>query len=151
MFGLSSLCLLGALCACKETICRMLEVIFVNCGNRLPNHICILQDNCQRECKNGKMLAAVTKLKILSIVDRISLAFPVKGHTHGPLDATGGQACVKCSNSEFNSPHELTQLYDAGLCFAVFSGVQLSPRKGNPGNALAPQFVLGRSLHLVDC
>ena len=76
------------------------------------------------------MLAAVTKLKILSVVDRISLAFPVKGHTHGPLDAAGGQACVKCSNSEFDGPRELTQIYDAGALLCC---------KGNLGDALVPQ------------
>lgn len=98
----------------EETIARMLDIVYENCGHRLPHHITILQDNCQRECKNGKMLTAVTKLKILGIVNHITLAFPCKGHTHGPLDACGGQAVVKCSNSEFSSAQELTQIYDAG-------------------------------------
>ena len=45
------------------------------------------------------------------VVDVIALAYPEKGHTHGPLDATGGQAVVKCSHSEFNSANELTDIY----------------------------------------
>ena len=90
----------------------MLEVVYENCGGHLPHYVTILQDNCQRECKNGKMLAAITKLKVLGVVDRIALAFPVKGHTHGPLDACGGQAVVKCSHSEFDSADELSQIYE---------------------------------------
>ena len=41
------------------------------------------------------------KLKLLGVVDHGYLDYPEKGHTHGPLDATGGQAVVKCSNEEF--------------------------------------------------
>lgn len=122
---------------------RMLSVVYSNCDGALPHYITILQDNCQRECKNQKMLLAIIKLKILGalpsysssihlsskcsvsahglrpnqsgVVDVISLAFPQKGHTHGPLDATGGQAVVKCSNSEFSSANELTAIYAARL------------------------------------
>lgn len=88
---------------------------YPNCGNRLPHHITIFQDNCQRECKNGKILSAIVKLKLLATVDRVTLAYPFKGHTHGPLDATGGQACVKCSNSAFSSATGLVAIYDAWL------------------------------------
>ena len=91
-----------------------------NC-NGLPHNIMILQDNCQRECKNGKILSAIVKLKLLGIVDRISLAFPVKGHTHGPLDAVGGQAVVKCSHSEFHSADQLTSIYEACLVHVMSS------------------------------
>lgn len=92
-----------------------MDVIYHNLDGRLPHNIILLQDNCQRECKNGKILAAVCKLKILGVVDRMTLAYPVKGHTHGPLDACGGQAVVKCSHSEFSSAMELTGIYDASF------------------------------------
>lgn len=92
----------------------MLDIVHGNCGGRLPHHIVILQDNCQRECKNGKILSAVVKLKVLDVVDHCTLAYPCKGHTHGPLDACGGQAVVKCSNSEFSTASELTNIYESG-------------------------------------
>ena len=99
-------------CFCEETIARMLDIVYDQCGNRLPHHLVILQDNCQRECKNGKILSAIVKLKVLGCVDHAVLAYPIKGHTHGPLDACGGQAVVKCSHSEFDTADQLSQIYE---------------------------------------
>ncbi len=53
----------------------MLNVVYHNCDMALPNYITILQDNCQRECKNQKMLSAIVKLKILGFLVAGNAAF----------------------------------------------------------------------------
>ena len=51
------------------------------------------------------------KLVLLSVVQSVTVAFLVKGHTHSPLDAVGGQCVVKCSNHEFCDAAELVSIY----------------------------------------
>ena len=55
------------------------------------------------------------RLKVLGVVDHIILGYPQKGHTHGPLDATFGQRCVKIGNEEFNSADEVVSILQAFL------------------------------------
>ena len=97
-----------------ECVARMLEEVHSHC-NGMPRHIVIIQDNCQRECKNQKIIKAILKLKLLGVIDSGCLLYPEKGHTHGPLDATGGQAIVKCSLCCFDTPEELVAIYDSFL------------------------------------
>ena len=97
-----------------ECISRMLNVVFENMG-AMPHQLVLIQDNCSRECKNQKILKWALKLKILSVIDSVLLLYPQKGHTHGPLDATGGQAITKCSLSSFDTPEELCAIYDSFL------------------------------------
>ena len=98
-----------------EGMARVLDIVYRSCNSSLPHHVAILQDNCSRDCKNGLLLSWCIKLKVLGVLDKISLLYPEKGHTHGPLDALGGQAVVKCSNSEFSTPDELVSLYTGFL------------------------------------
>lgn len=37
---------------------------------------------------------------------------PIKGHTHGPLDAVGGHAVVRCSHETFETSDELVAIYN---------------------------------------
>ena len=94
-----------------ECISRMLNVVYENLGT-MPFYLTIVQDNCSRECKNQKIIKWAIKMKTLGAVSCVSLLYPQKGHTHGPLDATGGQAITKCSLNSFDTPEELVGIYD---------------------------------------
>ena len=83
-----------------EVMARMLEDIFLKYGG-LPKSLYLVQDNTSRECKNQKIVKFFLMLVSLNIFHSVELAFPQKGHTHGPLDGTFGQACVKLANMEF--------------------------------------------------
>ena len=56
----------------------------------------------------------------MKIFEMIYVCYPVKGHTHGPLDAIGGHAVVRCSNEVFNSANELVDVYQKFLDTADF-------------------------------
>lgn len=45
----------------------------------------------------------------------MALCYPIKGHTHGPLDGVGGQCTVKTSLHEFSNADQLTSIYDEFL------------------------------------
>ena len=94
-----------------EGISRVLDKVYNNCNQALPVHICIVQDNCSRDCKNGLLLSWCVKLHLLQVCERISLQYPSKGHTHGPLDGLGGQAVTKCSACEFSDADSLVEIY----------------------------------------
>ena len=49
-----------------------------------------------------------------------TILFPVKGHTHGPLDAIGGQAVTRCSHMPFDDPNGLVDTYQQFLSRATF-------------------------------
>ena len=48
------------------------------------------------------------------------MAYPENGHTHGPLDAVGGQAVTKCSNCVFHTANQLCEVYQEFLDGANF-------------------------------
>ena len=47
------------------------------------------------------LLKCSVKLVALNCVESFTYLYPEKGHTHGPLDATFGQTCVKLYVEEF--------------------------------------------------
>ncbi|CAE7423854.1 unnamed protein product, partial [Symbiodinium sp. CCMP2592] len=105
-----------------EGISRLLDKVYNNCNQALPVHICIVQDNCSRDCKNGLLLSWCVKLHLLQVCERISLQYPSKGHTHGPLDGLGGQAVTKCSACEFSDADSLVGIYDGFLQQSTVDG-----------------------------
>ena len=52
----------------------------------------------------------MAKLDFLRVFEHIWLAFPQKGHTHGPLDAVFGQATVKMANNCFDDDVEVREV-----------------------------------------
>ena len=78
----------------------------------LPLAISLIQDNTCRECKNQKILKFGVRLIALNILESISLLYPEKGHTHGPLDGTFGQMCVKLSLEEFQDDLDVVDILD---------------------------------------
>ena len=97
-----------------EVLARMLDSVHQKLGG-LPRTVTLIQDNTARECKNSKILKFFIKLKALDILDHAHLGYPEKGHTHGPLDATYGQCCVKIANSEFQDPSEVVDILQGFL------------------------------------
>ena len=65
----------------------------------LPRTLVLIMDNTSRENKNQIMVKIMAELVLLRVFEHIWLAFPQKGHTHGPLDAVFGQATVKMANN----------------------------------------------------
>ena len=102
-----------------ECIARMLDSVYHGLQSGFPHHLVILQDNCSRECKNGLILSACTKLVALNVASAVTLAYPLKGHTHSPLDAVGGQAVVKCSGYEFDTAEDLVDIYSKFLSQSI--------------------------------
>ena len=86
----------------------------------LPKHLIVILDNTSRDNKNSFMIRYFIKCKLLGIWESVYLAFPEKGHTHGPLDAVGGQAVTKCSNCTFHMAHQLVDVYQEFLDSANF-------------------------------
>lgn len=56
----------------------------------------------------------------MNIFESATILFPIKGHTHGPLDGIGGHAVVKCSHETFEDADELVGVYQKFLQKAVF-------------------------------
>ena len=56
---------------------------------------------------------------MLDVFDSIVLAYPQKGHTHGPLDGTFGQCCVKIGNEQFDSAGQVVSILQSFLDDAV--------------------------------
>ena len=86
----------------------------------LPRHVYLVLDNTSRDNKNQHMLRFWCKLHVLQVFETIYIAFPTKGHTHGPLDGVGGHATVRCCNETFDTAAELVQVYDKFLADATF-------------------------------
>ena len=103
-----------------EAFARMLESIYNRHKGMLPRTVTWQMDNCSRECKNSKILKFCTKLVVLGVFEHCNLAYPVKGHSHGPLDATFGQCCVKMGNSEFDDPSQVVDILQQFLDTASF-------------------------------
>ena len=102
-----------------ETISRMLDAVFRK-HKTLPPTINLVMDNTSRENKNQLMLKFWIKVVCLEVTQQVLLSFPMVGHTHGPLDALGGQAVTACSNSVFEDDRELVRVYNNYLSKARF-------------------------------
>jgi len=76
----------------------------------LPLAISLTQDKTSRECTNQMMLNCSVKLVALNCVESFTYMYPEKGHTHGPLDATFGQTCVKLSLEEFEDDMDVVDI-----------------------------------------
>lgn len=74
-----------------DALSRCLSTIFDQ-HRALPRHVYVVLDNTSRDNKNQHMLKYWIKLRLLSVFESIYIAFPIKGHTHGPLDGIGGHA-----------------------------------------------------------
>jgi hypothetical protein len=97
-----------------HVLAQMLESVVAQYG-AVPQTLVVVQDNTSRECKNSLILRWATKLVALNVFRGVILAYAVKGHTHGPLDAVFGQAVVKLGNSEFQDPTELIHILQGFL------------------------------------
>ena len=106
----------------------------------LPLAISLIQDNTCRECKNQKILKFGVKLIALNILESISFLYPEKGHTHGPLDGTFGQVCVKLSLEEFQDDLDVVNILDS---FLQTSGFDAATRQDAMAYKLdeAPEWV----------
>ena len=56
----------------------------------------------------------------MDVFATVTLLFPIKGHTHGPLDGIGGHCVTRCSHMTFDSADELTNVYQDFLSRASF-------------------------------
>lgn len=92
-----------------EVLARVLEDLHVRHG-AVPRSIYLIQDNTSRECKNQRVIKFATRLVAMGVVDQFEFAFPEKGHTHGPLDGTYGQLCVKLACREFQDDLEVVEI-----------------------------------------
>lgn len=104
-----------------EVFARAMEKIYRR-HKGMPQTLTLIQDNTARECKNSKILKFFIKLVLLDVVEHVHLGYPVKGHSHGPLDAVYGQCCVKIQNSEFDNPHGVVDVLQGFLDEATFDG-----------------------------
>ena len=102
-----------------DALSRLLSGIYEQ-HKALPKHLIVVLDNTARDNKNNFIIRYFIKCRLLRIFESIYIAFPEKGHTHGPLDAVGGQAVTKCSNAEFHTAHELCEVYQEFLDKAAF-------------------------------
>ena len=93
----------------------------------LPLAISLIQDNTSRECKNQMRLTFSVKLVALNCAESFTYMYPEKGHTHGPLDATYGQACVKLYLEEFEDDKDVVDILDH---FLNTSGLYAGTREG---------------------
>ena len=73
------------------------------------------------------MLKFSVKLVALNCVERFTYLYPEKGHTHGPLDATFGQTCVKLSLEEVEDDMDDFDILDH---FLKTSGLDAGTRAG---------------------
>ena len=112
-----------------EALARMLNSIHRRFGG-LPDTVNLQQDNTSRECKNQLILKWVVKVRVLGLVRHFYLSYPLKGHSHGPLDAVFGQAAVKMANADFDDDEELVAVLQRFL-----SEANLDP--GSDGDATA--------------
>jgi hypothetical protein len=65
----------------------------------------------------------------MGVIQHAILAYPLKGHTHGPLDGVFGQICVKLGNTEFNSASDVVEALQSFLDTAAFDGCSDTDRR----------------------
>ena len=107
-------------------------------------------DNTSRECKNQKIVKFATRLVAQGWFENVILNYPQKGHTHGPLDATFGQACVKLSLAEFHDDLDVVRILDGYL---KDYGLDADSRASSKAYKLdeSPDWVLRGSLVGIIC
>ena len=108
-----------------EVIARLMETLYQK-HDALPLAISLIQDNTSRECKNQMVLKFGVKLIALNCLESISFLYPEKGHTHGPLDGSFGQMCVKLSLEEFDDDLDVVSILDH---FLKTSGLDAGTRQ----------------------
>ena len=104
---------------------RLIEDLYHKCRG-LPLAISLIQDNTSRECKNQKITKLGVKLIALGCLECITFLYPEKGHTHGPLDGSFGQMCVKLSLEEFDDAQDVVDILDN---FLKTSGLDAGTRQ----------------------
>ena len=119
-----------------EVLARLMNQLYQKWG-ALPLTLSFIMDNTSRECKNQKMVKFATRLVALNLVENVILNYPMKGHTHGPLDATFGQMCVKLSLSEFDDDLNVVEILDG---FLRESGLDAATRSGSKAYKLDEAF-----------
>ena len=122
-----------------EVIARLMEALYKRHG-ALPLAISLIQDNTCRECKNQMIQKFGVRLIALSILESIAFLYPEKGHTHGPLDGTFGQMCVKLLLEEFQDDLDVVDILDD---FLRTSGLDAATRQDAMAYKLdeAPEWV----------
>ncbi len=98
-----------------EALARLLCAGYERSSRKLPLGLVIKQDNCMRECKNGKIVKFCLALVGLGIFRWVALTYFITGHTHAPIDGTFGQLCVKLSFKEFEDDVECLKHLNAIL------------------------------------
>ena len=94
-----------------EVFARLIEDMYHKYQG-LPLAISLIQDNTCRECKNQLIMKLGVKLVALGCLESIAFLYPEKGHTHGPLDGSFGQMCVKLSLAEFDDAQDVVNILD---------------------------------------
>jgi hypothetical protein len=102
------------------------QAIYAKHGG-LPKTLYLEQDNTCRECKNQKILKWCAMLVASDIFLSITLAYPVKGHTHYALDGTFGQLCVKLAARTFDDDEDIVEILNG---FLKDLGVDAGSREG---------------------
>jgi len=93
-----------------EAISRAINQAYLKSGRQLPLGLNLVQDNTSRECKNSKIIKFITALVALGVFRWVAALYQITGHTHGPLDGTFGQICVKLSFEVFDDDLECVKL-----------------------------------------
>ena len=93
-----------------ESISRCLSCAYDKFSRQLPLGLVVQLDNTWRENRNGKMVKWIVALVGLGIFRWVALCFFQVGHTHGPLDGTFGQLCVKLSYETWDDDKECVLL-----------------------------------------
>ena len=93
-----------------EGICRLLSAVYDRYED-MPATVHLLLDNTPSQNKNSIMIRFWVKVLLLGVCRSVHIRFPLKGHTHNAIDALGGAAVTACSNQEFQTAEELTQVY----------------------------------------
>lgn len=102
-----------------DALARSLSRIY-DASGALPRQLYVVLDNTCKDNKNQHMMKFWAKLCLMHVFESIYVAFPVKGHTHGPLDGVGGHAVVRCSHETWDTAEELVKVYQRFLDTAQF-------------------------------
>ncbi len=102
-----------------DALARSMSVIYDQVKG-LPKHYFHIMDNTSSSNKNQFMMKWFIKLVMMGVFQTATALFPIKGHTHGPLDAVGGHAVVRCSHETFETSDELVTVYNNFLQQASF-------------------------------
>lgn len=127
-----------------DVLARLIDQLYKQ-WHALPRTLSLIMDNTSRECKNQKIVKFATRLVAQGLIETVILNYPQKGHTHGPLDATFGQACVKLSLDEFDDDMDVVRILDG---FLKESGLDVDSRLVSKAYKMdeSPNWVGRRSL-----